>query len=203
MWRLKHRGTRRLLIAGRRSAFTLVELLASCFCIGIITAICVNLLATSSTAVSLGIKNTDTRERAYTNISFISKEIESAEYIKIGAGGKKLYIRQTDAEAGRPADPNEEGFFDTIYEIQDGYPCGGLYQILTSGGKGQKLIDLDYEKSYFTCGVEYGETGLYEPNAIQIRLETVQDANNIRNQKLVRIEFVASSRNSTVQIVTE
>ena len=187
----------------RRPAFTLVELLTSCICIGIITVVCVNLLVTSSTAVSLGIKNTDTRERAYTNISFISKEIESAEYIKISEGGKKLSIRQTDVGAGRPADPYEEGFFDTIYEIQDGYPCGGLYQVPTSGGKGQKLIDLDYDRSYFKCGVEYGMTGLYEPNAIQVRLETVQDANKIKKQKRVRVEFVAMSRNSTVQIVTE
>lgn len=137
----------------KKKAFTLTEVLVSSFSVSLILIICLALMRTSSVTLTGEFINADNRRAVEENVSYITREIQSAEKMSIENSGKVLRIRKVGTSQG------DDGNTYTIkYEIKDGYPCGGLY-ITSGGGTEKKLMDVDYENSKFTSNKDSMEIG--------------------------------------------
>ena len=131
-----------------KSAFTIVEVLVATISISLIISLCCAMMATMSNTVVSEYNNVDNRDSLYDNLSYITREIQSAEAVKLSNGGKKISIRQKGTDFDE---------YTVNYEIKDGEPFGGLYISGKSGGEGKKIMDLDYAGSSFSAnsGTEY------------------------------------------------
>lgn len=142
----------------KKRAFTLVEVLVSSLSVSLILTVCLALMRTSSVTLTGEFINADNRSAVEENVSYMTREIQSAESIRISNGGKEMSIRKVGTDEG--ADGNN---YTIKYEIRDGSPCGGLY--ITSGGSSEKkLMDVDYNDSSFSNNKDSIEIGFNSDN---------------------------------------
>ena len=131
----------------KKKAFTLTEVLVSSLSVSLIMIICLALMRTSSLTLTGEFINSDNRRAIEENVSYITREIQSAEKMSIEDNGKVLRIRKVGTSEGDTGASSDR--YTIKYEIKDGDPCGGLY-ITSGGGSEKKLMDVDYENSNFS-----------------------------------------------------
>lgn len=138
-----------------KAAFTITEVLVATISISLIITMCCAMMSTMSSTVVSEYNNVDNRDALYSNLSYITREIQSAEAVKLSNGGKKISIRQKGTDFDE---------YTVNYEIKDGEPFGGLYISGRSGGDGKKIMDLDYTGSSFSAnsGTEYVNFSSYD-----------------------------------------
>ena len=139
-------------------AFTVSEVLVATVSISLIITMCCAMMSTMSGTVLSEYNNVDNRDSMYSNLNYITREIQSAEAVKISSGGKKISIRQKGTDFDE---------YTVNYEIKDGEPFGGLYISGRSGVSDKKVMDLEYEGSSFSAnsGTEYINFSSYDSSS--------------------------------------
>ena len=116
----------------RKKAFTLVETLIASLILSMIGIICVSQIQLMSYTLYDSQKESSDRSGLNEFIFYITREIESAERLKVSADGKTLKIQETGHDD-----------YDLVYSVNEGYPRDELLL------NGTKILDIDYENSRF------------------------------------------------------
>ena len=122
----------------KKKGFTLPEMLLACTMLAVITLSSISVIKMMSGSLFTSQIESDNRVRLSETIFYITREIQSAEGIKISKGGKKLEIKQHGSSE-----------YSLCYEIKEGYPTGEL------AFKNKRMLDVDFNKSKFET--EYGK----------------------------------------------
>lgn len=171
-----------------KRAFTLTEVLIAMTSVSMIIMLCYAMLSTTSKTIVSEYNNVDNRDALYSNINYITREIQSAEAIKVMNNGKELHIRQVGTDSDD---------YTIRYEIRDGNPFGALYISNTDGSNSSKLMDLVYETSKFDANSGREEIGFssYESNSND---KTEDDKSYIGNFK--RVTVLEKSGTSSIRV---
>lgn len=116
----------------KRAGFTLPEVLVSTSIIGIILLCSISLMALVSSALFDSQTEARNRSNLADNVYYITREIQSADSVKLSADNKTLWIRQRGTSA-----------YTLVYTIKDGIPTGSFCF------QDQKMMDVDYQQSTF------------------------------------------------------
>lgn len=141
----------------KKRAFTLVETLMSSGIFGMIAVIGISAISLITWTLFSGQLESTNRSSLDETVYYITREIQSAEKIKITGGGKILEIKERGA-----------GGYNLKYSIEKGYPC----DYLAFGGK--RLLDLSSDGSLFSI----------QNDALKIELKTL--GNNVENNRRQR-----------------
>ena len=136
----------------RKRAFTLVETLMSSAIFGMLAVIGLSAATLVSWTLFTGQAEGTNRSTLNETVYFITREVQSAEGIKISNSGKCLEIKERGSSG-----------YNLMYSIVEEYPADYL------AFKGKRLIDIDAEASNF----------YFEDELLKICLGTVK--NNIDN----------------------
>ena len=116
----------------RKKAFTLIETLIASLILSMIGIICVSQIQLMSYTLYDSQKESSDRSSLNEFIFYITREIESAERLKVSADSKTLKIQETGYDD-----------FNLVYSVNEGYPKDELLL------NGTKILDIDYENSSF------------------------------------------------------
>ena len=116
----------------KKEAFTLPEVLIACTILSVITLLAVLVIGKMSGALFTGQIESENRISLSETVFYLTREIQSAESVKISDSGKKLEIKQHGSSA-----------YSLCYEIKEGYPTGSL------SFKDKKMLDVSFAESSF------------------------------------------------------
>ena len=116
----------------KKKAFTLVETLIASLILSMIGIICVSQIQLMSYTLYDSQKESSDRSGLNEFIFYITREIESAERLKVSADGKTLKIQETG-----------HNDYNLAYSVNEDYPRDELLLNDT------KILDIDYENSSF------------------------------------------------------
>lgn len=116
----------------RKKGFTMVEILITSSIMGLIMFLSFSLMWLMTTTLYDGETERHNRSNMTDNIYYITREIQSAEAIKVSADLKTLKIKQRGSSD-----------YSLVYSVVNGIPTGGFYF------KSKKMLDLDYAQSKF------------------------------------------------------
>ena len=138
----------------KKRAFTLVETLMSSGIFGMIALIGLSVISLMTWTLFSGQIESTNRSSLDETVYYITREIQSAEKIKITDGGKTLQIKERGSSG-----------YNLKYSITEGYPSG----YLAFGDR--RMIDIAADESCFT----------YENGILEVELKTVK--NNIETNQ--------------------
>lgn len=116
----------------KKKGFTLPEVLLACTMIAVIMLSSISVIAMMSGSLFTSQIESENRLSLSETVFYLTREIQSAEGVKISESGKKLEIKQ-----------HGSGDYDLCYEIKEDYPTGQL------AFKNKKMLDVDYADSKF------------------------------------------------------
>lgn len=116
-----------------KKAFTYVEVLMAAGILSMVITIGLSLLLLMNQSLYDGQVESSNRSNLGNTIYYITREIQSAEGIKISADGKKLTIKQRGSEK-----------YSLTYSFVEHYPVSYL------AFREKRLLDADYNKSGFS-----------------------------------------------------
>lgn len=116
----------------KKNGFTLPEMLFACTMLAVITLSSVLAIKVTSHLLFTGQTETENRTNLSETLFYLTREIQSAEVVRISKSGKKLEIKLHGSSR-----------YNICYEIKSGYPNGALYF------KEKRLLDINYESSKF------------------------------------------------------
>ncbi len=155
----------------KKNAYTVVEVLIASGIFAFIVTLGMVIIALMSGTLFTGQVESTNRSDLNDTIFYITREIQSAEEIKIEDSGKKLLIKQS----------GDDGY-DLSYEIAEDYPTDSLCF------KGKKLIDIAYDESSFCI----------ENGAIKISLAILKNDTDVNQQKKEIVFKVAPRANGVI-----
>lgn len=151
----------------KKQAFTLVETLLSSSIFGMLAVIGLSAVVLISWTLFTGQTEGTNRTNLNETMYFITREVQSAEGIKISDGGKCLEIKERGSSG-----------YNLKYSIVESYPVDYL------AFKDKRLIDIDAEESEFS----------FEDGLLKLRLGTVKnDVETDQRQKLFEISILPRS----------
>jgi prepilin-type N-terminal cleavage/methylation domain-containing protein len=115
-----------------KKGFTLVEVLVASSILGMVLLSAVSVLSFISSTLYDGQTEYRNRNSLTDNIYYITREIQSAEGLRVSADGKTLKIKQRGISG-----------YTFEYTFTDGLPTGSF------NFKSKKMMDIDYEQSKF------------------------------------------------------
>ncbi|NCU32085.1 MAG: hypothetical protein EOM23_03950 [Candidatus Moranbacteria bacterium] len=121
------------MVIKRKKAFTLIEVLMSSGILLMVVGIGISILHLMSLTLYEGQIETANKSSLNDTVYYISREIQSAQGIKITEDGKNLKIMQRGSED-----------YNLVYTVTKNYPVGYL------AFKEKRLLDLEYETSGFS-----------------------------------------------------
>lgn len=116
----------------KKKAFTLPEILVACTILSVITLSAVIVMGMMSGSLFTSQIESKNRTNLSETVFYLTREIQSAEGVKISESGKKLEIKQHGSSG-----------YNLCYEIKEGYPTGEL------AFKDKKMLDVDFTESKF------------------------------------------------------
>ncbi len=116
----------------KKKSFTLPETLIACMILSMIAAIGISQISLVSGILYAGQTETSNRSELSEIIFFMTREIRSAEDIRISEDGKTIEIKETGRDG-----------YNLVYSFVKGYPTDYL------AFKGKKMIDADHTESGF------------------------------------------------------
>lgn len=116
----------------KKKGFTLPEMLLACTMLAVITLSSISVIAMMSGSLFTSQIESENRLSLSETIFYLTREIQSAEGVKISESGKKLEIKE-----------HGSGEFSLCYEIKEDYPTGQL------AFKNKKMLDIDFNESKF------------------------------------------------------
>ena len=150
----------------KKYAFTIAETMIASGIFSMIMVICLSIVSAISWLLFTGQTETHNRSNLNETVYYITREIQSAESIRISEDNKMLLIKEHGASG-----------YNLKYPIIEDYPVGYL------SFDDKKMLDVDYDNSSFSVSGEM----------INVRLCTVK--NNLdTNQKGKTFEFSVMSR---------
>lgn len=138
-----------------KKAFTLVEVLFASGILSMVITIGISVLFLMNSTLYDGQIESTNRSNLNDMIYYMTREIQSAEGIKISGDGKTLKIKQRGGDD-----------YSLIYKITDNYPVDYL------SFKDKRLIDLDYAASGFA----------YEGGRVKVTLAIYK--NNVKASRI-------------------
>ena len=154
----------------KKKGFTLVETLISSGIFGMIAAIGISVISLITFTLFSGQIESSNRSNINETVYYLTREVQSAEEIRITESGKCLEIK----ERGQSG-------FNLTYSIVENYPTDYL------AFKGKRLLDIDAEAS-----------GFYLENGV-LRVEIGAVNNNIEtNQRKKAFVFTVKPRASWI-----
>lgn len=118
------------MINTRKKGFTLVEVLIASTILSMVTLAGIGIIRLMSSTLFDGQLESSNRGGLNDLVYYISREIQSAEAIKVSQDGKSLKIKQHGGDD-----------YTLVYEVKRNYLAF----------KGKPLLDLEYEESSFSC----------------------------------------------------
>jgi prepilin-type N-terminal cleavage/methylation domain-containing protein len=156
----------------RRNAFTLVEvLLASCI-LAVILMVGLSVMMLCVNTLYDGQIESKNRINLMDNIYFITREIQSAEAIKVSYDGKGLKIKQFGSSD-----------YSLVYSITKKHPTSEFCF------KGKKMFDVSYETSNF----------IVDGNKIKLYLSLYKNDLDLKSVPKI-IEFEVTPRSANIMI---
>lgn len=116
----------------KKKGFTLPEVLLACTMLAVIMLSSISVIAMMSGSLFTSQIESENRLSLSETIFYLTREIQSAEGVKISASGKKIEIKQ-----------HSSGDYDLCYEIKEDYPTGQL------AFKNKKMLDINFTDSKF------------------------------------------------------
>ena len=116
----------------KKKAFTLLEVLFACSIFSMILVIGLSVSSMMTTSLYDGQTEETNRNELNDIVFYLTREIQSAEKIKITDEGKTVMIKQHGTDG-----------YSLIYTFIDDYPTGHL------SFNGNKMIDINYTESLF------------------------------------------------------
>lgn len=116
----------------KKKGFTLPEMLLACTMLAVITLSSISVIAMMSGSLFTSQIESENRLSLSETVFYLTREIQSAEGVKISESGKKLEIKE-----------HGSGEYNLCYEIKEDYPAGEL------AFKGKKMLDVDFTDSKF------------------------------------------------------
>lgn len=116
----------------KKKAFTIVETLFSSTIFGMLAVIGLSAVSLISWSLFTGQTETTNRTTLNETVYFITREVQSAEGIKISEGGKCLEIKERGSSG-----------YNLKYSIVESYPADYL------AFKDKRLLDIDAQESEF------------------------------------------------------
>lgn len=150
----------------KKKGFTLIETLMSAGMLSLIVTIGLSILALITWTLYTGQMEGIARSNLNETVYYLTRELQSAESIKISQNGKVLQIK----ERGRSE-------YNLQYTIVENYPVDYF------AFKGKRLLDVKAEESIF----------LMESGSVTIKLSVVKNNLDI-NQTNKKIELTVSPR---------
>lgn len=145
----------------KKRGFTVVEVLIASGIFAFIVTLGMAMIALMSGTLFTGQIESTNRSDLNDTVYYITREIQSAEGIKIENGGKKLSIKQSGDDGYR-----------LVYELKEDYPTDALCF------QGKKLMDVSYTESSFYA----------EGNSIYITLAVLKnDTEPDQSPKIVKL----------------
>ena len=142
----------------KKSAFTIIEALFSSTIFGMLAVIGLSLVTLISWTLFTGQTESTNRTTLNETVYFITREVQSAEGIKISDEGKCLEIKERGSSG-----------YNLKYKIVESYPA----DYLAFGEK--RLFDIDAEASEF----------LFENDILKLSLGTVKNDTEIKQRKKI------------------
>lgn len=155
----------------KKKAFTIVETLFSSAVFGMLALIGLSAVALISWTLFTGQTEGTNRTTLNETIYFITREVQSAEGIKISEDGKCLEIKERGSSG-----------YNLKYSIVESYPADYL------AFKDKRLLDIDAEDSMF----------LFEDDLLKLSLDTVKNDVEV-NQRKKNFEISILPRSSCVK----
>ncbi len=148
----------------KKKGFTLPEMLLACTMLAVITLSSISVIAMMSGSLFTSQIESENRLSLSETVFYLTREIQSAEGVKISELGKKLEIKQ-----------HGSGEYNLSYEIKEDYPTG-LFTF-----KSKKMLDVDYADSKFEAS----------DGKIIVLLSVVENSTDVNQRgKPIRIETV-------------
>lgn len=116
----------------KKKGFTLPEVLLACTMIAVIMLSSISVIAMMSGSLFTSQIESENRLSLSETVFYLTREIQSAESVRISESGKKLEIKE-----------HGSGEYSLCYEIKEDYPTGQL------AFKSKKMLDVDYADSRF------------------------------------------------------
>lgn len=155
----------------KKKAFTIVETLFSSAVFGMLALIGLSAVALISWTLFTGQTEGTNRTTLNETIYFITREVQSAEGIKISEDGKCLEIKERGSSG-----------YNLKYSIVESYPADYL------AFKDKRFLDIDAEGSIF----------LFEDDLLKLSLDTVKNDVEV-NQRKKNFEISILPRSSCVK----
>lgn len=140
----------------RKRAFTIVEMLFSSAIFGMLAVIGISAATLISWTLFTGQTESTNRTTLNETVYFITREVQSAEGIRITNDGKCLEIKEHGSSG-----------YNLKYSIVESYPTDYL------AFKDKRLLDIDADESEF----------LFEDNLLKLNIGTVKNAVETNQQK--------------------
>ena len=140
----------------KKKAFTIVETLFSSTIFGMLAVIGLSAVTLISWTLFTGQTEGTNRTNLNETVYFITREVQSAEGIKISDDGKCLEIKESGSSG-----------YNLKYSIVESYPADYL------AFKNKRLIDIDSEESEF----------LFEDGLLKMSLGTVKNDVEVNQRK--------------------
>lgn len=153
-----------------KRAFTIAETLLSVGVISMLVAIGLSVIFMMTSTLYDGQTEETNRSSLSGCIFYLTREIQSAEMIRIYDGGKSLEIKEVGADG-----------YNLRYTFEKGYPTDGFCF------KGKKMFDIAFDESIFE------KVG----NSVKITIMTVKNSTET-NQSRTPFEITVSPRNNAV-----
>ena len=116
----------------KKKAFTLPEVLLACTILSVITLSAVIVMGMMSGSLFTSQIESENRTSLSESVFYLTREIQSAEGVRISESGKKLQIKEHGSSG-----------YNLCYEIKEDYPTGKLTF------KNKKMLDVDFAESSF------------------------------------------------------
>ena len=155
----------------KKKAFTLVEMLMSLSIFGMIAVIGMSIIGVMTFNVFNGQTESTNRSNLNETVFYITREVQSAEGIRITDGGKNLEIKERGSSG-----------YNLKYSLVDSYPAGYI------AFKDKRLLDIDADKSMF----------YFEEDILKIKLGIVNNNTEV-NQRSKEYEISVLPRGDCVK----
>ncbi len=151
----------------KKRGYTVIEVLLASGIFAFILAIGMSIIALMTNSLFNNQIEASKRTNINDTIFFITREIQSAEKIKIEDEGKKLLIKRRGSDG-----------YNIVYEIEEGYPTDTFFF------KDKKIADIDYDKSRFS----------YEENTVKLELAILKNNTEVNQiHRLINLNITPRS----------
>lgn len=157
----------------RRNAFTLTEVLLASSILSIVIAVLMSVMVLCTSTLYDGQIESKNRINLTDNLYYITREIQSAQAIKVSTDGKTLKIKQFGSSD-----------YSLIYEIIKKYPASEF------SFKGKKMFDIKYEYSNFWV----------DNNKVRVCLAVLKSSLDLKAiPKIIEVEITPRTRNAIIE----